>query len=245
LSYKGTNYHGWQVQPNAITVQEVLERDLSLVIGEEIKVTGCGRTDTGVHAKVFYAHFDSGLGGLEKDADLIYHINGKLPVDITVHDILSVQPDAHARFSAVSRTYKYYILLRKDPFRREVAHTVFGKLNTGAMQKAADLLKEYTDFTSFSKIDTDVKTNDCRITKASWDISPERLVFKVTADRFLRNMVRAIVGTLLDVGFGKTDLQGLREIIESKNRSNAGASAPAKGLFLTDVIYRADIYKPD
>lgn len=242
LSYKGTDYHGWQVQPNALTVQEILERDLSLVLAEEIRVTGCGRTDTGVHARVYYAHFDTGRSGLAEDPGFLFRINGKLPADISVHEIRAVIPDAHARFTAVSRTYNYYILRRKDVFQREFAHFVYGELNTDAMQKASNILTEYTDFTSFSKVDTDVRTNDCRITEASWEITETRLVFTISADRFLRNMVRAIVGTLLDVGFGKISPEEVQRIIDSKNRSNAGASAPAKGLFLTDVVYPPEIF---
>lgn len=242
LSYNGTDYHGWQVQPNAVTVQEILNRDLSLVLGEEIKVTGCGRTDTGVHARVFYAHFDSQRKDLAEDQGFLFSINGKLPYDISIKEVMGVLPEAHTRFSAISRTYEYHILRSKDVFRREYAHTVYGKLDTDEMQKASAVLKEYTDFTSFSKVDTDVKTNDCRITEASWKISGEELVFTVSADRFLRNMVRAIVGTLLDVGFGKLSADDVRQIIESKNRSNAGASAPAKGLFLTDVSYPPEFF---
>jgi tRNA pseudouridine38-40 synthase len=242
LSYKGTHYHGWQIQPNAVTVQEILNRDLGIILGEEISVTGCGRTDTGVHAGVFWAHFDSGKEGLHHDKDLLYSINGKLPEDIAVHEIHAVFPDAHARYSATSRTYQYYIHRKKEVFGREYAHTIYGEMDTFAMQRASDLLLEYTDFTSFSKVDTDVKTNDCRITEARWESEGDSLVFTISADRFLRNMVRAIVGTLLDVGFGKTSTEEFRKIIESKNRSMAGASAPAKGLFLTAVDYPMEIF---
>jgi len=242
LSYKGTDYHGWQIQPNAVSVQEVLNRDLSIVLKEEIMVTGCGRTDTGVHARVFYAHFNTACSNLAVNKKILFSINGKLPHDISIHEIRAVLPDAHSRFSAISRTYKYYITRDKNVFEREFAHAVYGDLDVEAMQAAADILKEYNDFTSYSKLDTDVKTNDCKISEAIWEITENKLVFTVTADRFLRNMVRAMVGTLLDVGFGKIDPDEFRKIIEDKNRSKAGASAPAKGLFLTDVNYPPEIF---
>jgi tRNA pseudouridine38-40 synthase len=242
LSYKGSHYHGWQIQPNALTVQEVLNRDLSIVLAEDIRLTGCGRTDTGVHAKTFYAHFDSSAAGMETQEDFLFRINGKLPADIAVHEILPVQTEAHSRFDAISRTYQYHILRRKDVFYRDYAHSIYGDLDTEVMQKAAGLLMEFSDFTSFSKVDTDVKTMICRIIRASWETSDKELVFSIQADRFLRNMVRAIVGTLIDVGFRKTSLDEFKKIIDSKNRSNAGTSSPAKGLFLTDVEYPPEIF---
>jgi len=242
LSYNGTNYHGWQIQPNAASIQETLNRDLSLLLGEKIMVTGCGRTDTGVHAKMFYAHFDAENELSGREAEYVFRINGKLPPDIAIHDILPVKPDAHSRFDAISRTYEYHIVRRKEVFGREFAHYIYGELDSSAMQQAAGILKEYTDFTSFSKVDTDVKTNDCKITDAKWIERNQTLNFTITADRFLRNMVRAIVGTLLDVGFRKTSLDDFRRIIESRDRSKAGTSAPAKGLFLTDIRYNPDIF---
>ena len=242
ISFRGTHYHGWQIQPNAATIQEIINRDLSLLLGEEIKVTGCGRTDTGVHARVFYAHFDAERDSLSEEKDLIFRINGKLPPDIAVHDLLPVRPDAHARYDAISRTYRYHILRHKEVFQREFAHYVYGDLDMEAMQQGTDMLKKYKDFTSFSKVDTDVKTNDCRIYEARWDSQAHSLDFTITADRFLRNMVRSIVGTLLDVGFKKTSLEELRRIIESRDRSEAGTSAPAKGLFLHDVQYPPEIF---
>ncbi|MFC2098441.1 tRNA pseudouridine(38-40) synthase TruA [Bacteroidota bacterium] len=242
LSYQGSKYHGWQIQPNATTVQEILNRDLSLLLSEEIKLTGCGRTDTGVHAKVFYAHFDTAKENLETDSDFVYKINGKLPSDISIHEILKVKPEAHARFDAISRTYEYHIQRTKEIFHRELAHFIYGDMDIDAIKSAAAVLKEYTDFTSFSKVDTDVKTNDCKIYHATWEASDQKLVFRISADRFLRNMVRAIVGTLLEVGFGKINLAEFRQIIESRNRSNAGTSAPAKGLFLTDVEYPPELF---
>ena len=241
LSFKGSQYHGWQAQPNARTIQQVLNEDFSLLLGEKIQVTGCGRTDTGVHARVFYAHFD-GRAKEITDQGFLFKINNKLPPDIAIHQIRQVRADAHARFDALSRTYEYHIQRKKGVFSSEYAHYVYGILDTEAMQAASDILKDYTDFTSFSKVDTDTKTNDCDIQAASWDISEDTLVFTIKANRFLRNMVRAIVGTLLDVGFKGIEVDGFRQIIESRNRSEAGTSAPAKGLFLTDVQYSLGIF---
>ncbi len=241
LSFKGSNYHGWQIQPNANTVQQVLNEDFSLLLGEKVQVTGCGRTDTGVHARIFYAHLDCS-GKLVKNQDLLFKINKKLPADIAIHKFLPVRADAHARFDALSRTYEYHIQRRKEVFTNEYAHYVYGILDTEAMQSASDILKDYTDFTSFSKVDTETKTNNCKIQLAHWDITEDTMVFTIKADRFLRNMVRAIVGTLLDVGFRRIDLDGFRQIIENRSRSDAGTSAPARGLFLTDVQYPAEIF---
>jgi tRNA pseudouridine38-40 synthase len=241
LSFRGSHYHGWQIQPNARTVQRVLNEDFSLLLGEKIQVTGCGRTDTGVHARVFYAHFD-GSGNEIPDQDFLFKLNNKLPPDIAIHQIRHVRADAHARFDALSRTYEYHIQRRKEVFSSEYAHYVYGTLDTEAMQAASDILKDYTDFTSFSKVDTDTKTNDCKIQLAHWDVNEDTMVFTIKANRFLRNMVRAIVGTLLDVGFGRIELDSFRQIIENRNRSDAGTSAPARGLFLTDVKYPPDIF---
>ena len=241
LSFKGTNYHGWQIQSNAKTVQQILNEDLSLLLGEKVQVTGCGRTDTGVHARVFYAHFD-GSGKLAINQDLLFKVNNKLPADISIHKFLPVRADAHARFDALSRTYKYHIQSRKEVFNIDQSQYIYGELDFASMQKAADMLKDFTDFTSFSKVDTDTRTNNCKIHLARWDITEDTMVFTIKADRFLRNMVRAIVGTLLDVGFGRTDLDRFRQIIENRSRSDAGTSAPARGLFLTDVQYPAEIF---
>ena len=218
LSYKGTNYHGWQIQPKANTVQQVLNEDFSLLLGEKVQVTGCGRTDTGVHARVFYAHLDCS-GKLAKNMDLLFKINNKLPADIAIHK-----------------------QRRKEVFNMDQSHYIYGELDFASMQKASDILKDYTDFTSFSKVDTETKTNNCKIQLAHWDITEDTMVFTIKADRFLRNMVRAIVGTLLDVGSRRTDLDGFRQIIENRSRSDAGTSAPARGLFLTDVQYPAEIF---
>ena len=242
LSYKGTHYHGWQIQPNARTVQEIINQDMSLILDEKIEVTGAGRTDTGVHATVFCAHFDSSKSDLDKDSNLIFRINGKLPKDIAVKEILKVRSDAHARFSALSRTYEYHIIRKKDPFLTEFTHYIYGELDFESMKRAATLLKNVSDFTSFSKVDTDVKTNICKILLADWHFDPDKMIFKITADRFLRDMVRAIVGTMLDIGFGRTAIDEFQAIIDAKNRSAAGDSAPAKGLFLTDIQYPEGIF---
>ena len=240
ISFRGTNFHGWQVQPNVPTLQATLEQDLGLLLGENVKLTGCGRTDTGVHASRYYAHFDTGLMNLERDD--LFRINNKLPDDIVIHGIIPVRQEAHARFSAISRTYRYHIQRTKQAFRRDMAHYIYGQLDVKGMQKAAGILKEYKDFTSFSKVDTDTKNNFCRIDLAEWIEEGDMLTFTIKADRFLRNMVRAIVGTMLEIGFGKLDPEGFRKIIESRDRSSAGTSAPAKGLFLTDIEYPREIF---
>lgn len=240
LSYKGTNYHGWQIQPNAISVQEVLEKTLSTVLRQKIEVVGAGRTDTGVHASFFVLHFDVNeeLNYLE---NLVYKLNSLLPTDIAIQKIWLVANDLHARFSAVSRTYKYYISTKKNPFKADTSFKYLLPLNIDKMNEAARILAEYEDFTSFSRLHTDVKTNNCKILWAEWEVLNTQLIFTIKADRFLRNMVRAIVGTLLEVGKGKLSLNDFRKIIEAKDRAAAGASAPAKGLFLVDVEYPEEI----
>jgi tRNA pseudouridine38-40 synthase len=236
LSYKGTNYHGWQIQPNAISVQEVVEKALSTVFRETIDVVGAGRTDTGVHASFFVLHFEvlNELGNLE---NLVYKLNSLLPFDIAMQKIWPVANDRHARFSAISRTYKYYISTKKNPFRTETSFKYLLPLDVEKMNNAARILSEYEDFTSFSRLHSDVKTNNCKVLRAEWEVKNTQLIFTIQADRFLRNMVRAIVGTLLEVGKGKLSLKDFRKIIEAKDRAAAGASAPAKGLFLVDVEY--------
>lgn len=235
FSYFGKQYHGWQKQPNAITVQEILEDSFSKLLGEKVSLTGAGRTDTGVHAKQMYAHFNTDL--ITDIQDLIYRLNAFLPSDIAVQDIYRTNDDTHARFDAISRTYEYWIVQEKNPFLRHHTHYVKYPLNIKKMNEAAQILLEHADFECFSKSKTDVSTFLCVITEAKWTIKNNILVFTITADRFLRNMVRAIVGTLLDVGLGKIDIEAVKAIIKSKNRSNAGASVPAKGLYLTQVIY--------
>ncbi len=242
ISYRGTAYHGWQVQPNSLTVQEILDRSLSQILREEISTTGAGRTDAGVHALVFCAHFDSAAVNLDSDEQLIFRLNRFLPKDITVTHIRHVIKDANARFNALSRTYIYYISLSKDPFSLESSWFLHGSLDIDKMNTAADILFRYRDFTSFSKLHTDVKTNDCRIMEAFWKDQGDKLVFTIKADRFLRNMVRSIVGTMVDIGFGKKSLDEFEKIIQAKNRRMAGFSAPAKGLYLTAIDYPDNIF---
>lgn len=236
LAYNGAKYHGWQIQPDAISVQEELEKCLSFKLGEKICVTGCGRTDTGVHARNFYAHFDTEKT-LNNCEDFVYRLNVFLPNDIVVYKCWEVDADFHARFDAKSRTYHYYITRTKNPFHTNDAFYCYGKLDVELMQKAANILFEYTDFTSFSKLHTQVKTNNCKIMEARFYEDDELLVFEIKADRFLRNMVRAVVGTLLEVGKGKLTLQQFRDVIENKNRCSAGTSMPAHALFLEKVEY--------
>lgn len=236
LSYNGANYCGWQIQPQSPSVQAELERCLSLKLGKEVALTGCGRTDTGVHARNYYAHFDmeSPIADCE---ELCFRLNAFLPPDIVVYRIFEVNPDRHARFDAVSRTYQYFISLQKNPFHLYDAYHYYGHLDVEAMQQAADMLHEYHDFTSFSKLHTQVKTNNCTIMEARWFSHDGLLVFRIKADRFLRNMVRAIVGTLLEVGKGKMSLDEFRKVIEQKDRCSAGESVPAQGLFLEEIDY--------
>ena len=237
LAYNGTAYHGWQIQENAHTVQAELNRKVSLMTGEEVNLVGCGRTDTGVHAREFYAHFDLNepLGFWEED--FVYKLNSFLSKDIVIFDLYQVPEDYHARFSATQRTYKYYISTRKNPFERDFCLEYTAPLDVEAMQKAAGYLLKFTDFTSFSKLHTQTKTNDCLIKEASWEISEDKLVFTITADRFLRNMVRAVVGTLLEIGKGKMKPEEIKDVIKAKDRGAAGFSVPAKGLFLEKVEY--------
>jgi tRNA pseudouridine38-40 synthase len=242
LSYKGTNYHGWQIQPNAISVQEVLVKAFSTILREDIEITGAGRTDTGVHAINFIAHINLEKDKLTSDSKLIFKLNSFLPKDIAIHDIRQVNNDAHARFDALSRTYHYNIHTQKDPFLLESSSYMPYDFDIDAMNEAAKLLFNFTDFTSFSKLHTDVKTNNCKITEAFWTVTDHRLKFTVSADRFLRNMVRAIVGTLIEIGKGKLTIDNFITIIESKNRSNAGVSVPAQGLFLVNIEYPSSIY---
>jgi tRNA pseudouridine38-40 synthase len=236
LAYNGTNYHGWQVQPNALTVQEVLEKGVSVLTGQKVEVTGAGRTDTGVHASFFVAHFD-----LPKILDspqlLTDKLNSFLPNDISIIRIFPVEAEIHARFSALSRTYHYFISDQKEPFRKEFITRCNFSLDIEKMNKAASLLLQFSDFTSFSKLHTDVKTNLCNVMKAEWKRTDGLLVFEIKADRFLRNMVRAIAGTLIDVGRGKVSVADFISIIEAKDRGVAGASVDACGLFLTDIEY--------
>ena len=241
MAFDGRNYHGWQVQPNSLTVQEVLQHALSTLLRSEIQVTGAGRTDTGVHAASFYAHFDLEddlEGEVEIPADqLVFKLNRFLPEDIVIFSIREVDSALHARFSATSRTYHYHISRRKPLFRRNYCHYLYGELDLEAIHDCCMILLEHEDFTSFSKLHTDVKTNHCDVVRAHWTEVAEGYRFEITADRFLRNMVRSIVGTMLDVGQGKISSSDFEAILEARDRSRAGQSAPAEGLFLVDVSY--------
>jgi tRNA pseudouridine38-40 synthase len=277
LSYDGARYHGWQIQPNGISVQEVLGKALSTLLREPIEVTGAGRTDAGVNASLMVAHFDTTQ---EVNEQLVYRLNKFLPSDIAISCIRKVKDDAHARFSATSRTYHYYIITAKTPFE-PYAYRFPQPLDFDKMNEAAQTLFDYIDFTSFSKLHTDVKTNNCRIMRAEWtpivegltilpqpagcsgrmvggkersrtsirepqrgaQISPIKWQFTITADRFLRNMVRAIVGTLLDVGRGVLTIEQFRTIIEKKDRCSAGTSVPGNALFLADITYPEEIFQ--
>ena len=234
LAYNGTNYCGWQTQPGLATVQQTLEEALSTLTRSSVAVVGCGRTDSGVHASDFYAHFDL-EGGLPDN--LVFKLNSYLPPDIAIFSITPVADNFHARFSALSRTYQYHAANERLPFRQGLYCRIYFNPDIDAMNRAAEVLMEYDDFTSFAKLHTDNKTNICHLREAHWDVIDKELVFTITANRFLRNMVRSVTGTLLDVGRGKLDIAGLREIIERKNRCAAGVSMPAQGLFLTHVEY--------
>jgi tRNA pseudouridine38-40 synthase len=237
FSYDGTQYHGWQMQPNGITVQSELQRCLSLLLRRDISVTGAGRTDTGVHARRMAAHFD-----VEKlpmsPQDLTYKLNGLLSQDIAVYSIEPVSDDLHARFSAVARTYHYYVHTQKDPFQRHYSLELHYQLDYKIMNEAGKILLEYEDFGAFCKAGSDVKTTICHVTHAQWhQTSPTSWYFEITANRFLRNMVRAVVGTLIEVGRGKMTLNEFRQVIEGGRRTQAGESMPAKALFLENVEY--------
>lgn len=237
IMYDGGSYHGWQVQPGQQSVQQTLELSLLYKAGLQNHVTGCGRTDAGVSARQFFAHFNLPQLLDEKADRLVAELNRFLPPDITVRRIFEVPDDAHARFDATRRTYKYYICFRKNPFARHHAWTYTAPLDMDAMNDAAARLLQYRDFTSFAKLHTDAKTNICHVQEAYWETHDDLLVFTITADRFLRNMVRAIVGTLVDVGHAKIKPNAIHHIIESQNRSQAGMSVPAQGLFLEKVEY--------
>ncbi|MDC6352415.1 tRNA pseudouridine(38-40) synthase TruA [Zeaxanthinibacter sp. PT1] len=235
FSYDGTAYHGWQMQPNAQTVQEVLQGAMITLMRKEISLTAAGRTDAGVHARQMFAHFDTDK--LDDIDHLVYRLNALLPADIGVKDLFPVPEEAHARFSAVERSYEYWISYHKDPFLRDYALWVKQELDITSMNKAAELLLQHSDFESFSRSNSDVKTFICEVRKANWVQDRDKLIFQITADRFLRNMVRAVVGTLLQVGLGKISIQDVNAIIKSKDRGEAGASVAAKGLYLTRVEY--------
>ena len=236
LAYNGSGYNGWQIQPNAPSVQEEINKALSLLLKQEINVTGAGRTDTGVHASFFVAHFESNVA-ISHTKGLVDKLNRFLGKNIVIKDIYAVLPDMHARFSAISRTYKYYINKNKDPFTYPFSYRPHPLPDIRLMNKACELLTHYEDVTSFSKLHTDVKTNICHLIEANWEETNEQLVFTIKADRFLRNMVRAIVGKLLDVGQKRITLEQFQQIIESKDRCKAGTSVPGNALFLCDIEY--------
>ena len=240
LAYNGANFHGWQTQPNATTVQETIEHAMSTVLRKPISITGAGRNDAGVNAEMMIAHFD--CDSMPDDtAPLVRSLNSLLGKNIAIYTIFKVDDDAHARFDATSRTYKYFAHTVKSPFIYPLSWQCNPKLDFDKMNEAAKVLFEYTDFTSFSKLHTDVATNNCRITHAQWEPEGEQMVFTITADRFLRNMVRAIVGTLVDVGMGKITKSDFCRIIEQKDRCCAGTSMPGHALFLWDITYPFEI----
>lgn len=241
FSYAGTNYHGWQRQPNAVSVQEVLEQALETLLKTPIPLTAAGRTDTGVHARQMFAHFEHDFKYDEK-TKLVHQLNQFLPYDIVIHSLKTVTQTAHARYDALSRTYEYHISNRKTPFENELHYELRQKLDIEAMNTAAKVLMQYEDFECFSKSKTDVKTFLCQITHAQWTVSEKGYTFTITANRFLRNMVRAIVGTLIEIGLKKKTVEDLHQIIQSKNRSSAGYSVPAQGLFLTKITYPKELF---
>lgn len=238
LAYDGTAYHGWQSQPNSRSLQEVIELGLKYKAGFNGRIVGCGRTDAGVHARQFFAHFD-----LEKELEqaaldeLVRELNNYFHNDLAIKRIIPVNDNSHARFDAISRTYNYNLITAKDPFHQHYAWHLHFKPDVELMNAAAAILPEYSDFTSFSKLHTDTKTKNCKIAHATWTNEDGLLIFTITADRFLRNMVRAIVGTMVEIGRGKIGIEDFRRIIESKNRQNAGASVPAHALILDKVEY--------
>jgi len=235
LAFNGTNYHGWQVQPNASSVQETLNKALSVILNEELNIIGAGRTDTGVHAKEMFAHFDY-TPTLEIES-ILHKLNSYLPKDIVIYDIIPVHEDAHARFDAKKRTYQYYITAVKDVFSQEECWYYHQNLDVELMNQAAKILLNHTDFQCFSKVNTDVNTFNCIVYEVYWIQKNNQLIFTISANRFLRNMVRAIVGTLVNVGLHKITLSDFNSIIENKNRNEAGFSVPAQGLFLTKIEY--------
>ena len=247
LAFDGTRYHGWQIQQNALSVQEVFNKALAVLLRQPVETVGCGRTDTGVHARQLFVHFDVEGAGFEvreaNDALTMNHrltasLNAILPKNIAVKTVFPVAADAHARFDATLRAYEYHIHFDKDPFKQNYSWQLRDFPDLDLMGQAANIIKEYTDFSCFSKSNTQVKTNFCAIKEAFWLQNVDGgLVFHIAADRFLRNMVRAIVGTLISVGKKEIEPEAVRKIIESKNRSLAGVSVPACGLYLTEVKY--------
>ena len=244
FSYLGTEFHGSQRQPNGITVQETMEQALKMIFREDIPLTFAGRTDAGVHAREMYAHMDVGDEAMRREGErLVFRLNGILPNSIAIHDIVPVTDEAHARFTAKSRTYEYHIVEHKDPFLHDLATRVRPGLDFDAMNEAAKYLIGKQDFASFCRSNTDVKTTICDLTYACWEVKEDgHAVFTITADRFLRNMVRAVVGTLFEVGRGKMTIEQFAEVITQHTRTAAGDSAPAEGLYLTKIVYPEEIW---
>ena len=238
LSYKGTRYHGWQEQPNANSVQAEINKALSVILNANIQVMGAGRTDAGVHARQMFAHFDCDIDFEIKD--LMFKLNRFLPSDIVINDMFKVKKDTNCRFDAISRTYQYHILQKKDPFNK-AAYLLQKKLDIEAMNEACQYIIGKQDFTSFSKVNTQTFTNNCNVIAAKWEIADNEIVFTIIADRFLRNMVRAIVGTLIDVGIGKIAANDVAKIIAANDRCKSGISVPAHALFLIEVKYPNEI----
>ena len=236
LGYRGAGFHGWQVQPHDPSVQQAIEEAMATLLRVPTPITGAGRTDAGVNARLMVAHFDTEqpIADVQR---LVHSLNALLPAEISIDSITPVHDDAHARFDATSRTYKYFVVPRKDPFRYPLSWKCPPGLDFELMNEAAARLLDYTDFTSFSKLHTDVKTNNCRVTHAQWTHENEQWVFTITADRFLRNMVRAIVGTLVEVGRHKMSVEQFCQVIERKDRCAAGTSMPGNALFLWDITY--------
>lgn len=237
LAYDGSDFNGWQTQPNEPTVQDELTRVLRLTFNQDdLKIIGCGRTDTGVHASCYYAHFDLN-NAIDDIGKSIYKLNNFLPFSIAIKDIIKVEKDAHARFDAKSRTYHYYLHQEKNPFLQEYSLLLLRPLNFDLMNEAANMLLDYSDFSAFAKLGSDNKTVICKLSAAKWVKTDKQWRFEITADRFLRNMVRAIVGTLIEVGLGKISIDAFKNIAESGSRQKAGVSAAANALFLSDVKY--------
>ena len=241
FSYDGSAYHGWQIQPNALSVQEVMTSVLRRLLEKDLDIIAAGRTDAGVHALDMTAHFDTAFP-VEDLKVMANKLDRMLPADIAIHSLRRVRPDAHARFDALSRTYQYRLVLQKNPFLRDYSLRLYYEPDVEAMNKAAARLLEYSDFTSFSKVHTDVRTFICKVMLAHWERRDSELIFTIQADRFLRNMVRAIVGSLLEVGKGKINDEDFCRIIEARDRCKAGTSMPARALYLIEVKYCDDLY---
>jgi len=241
FSYDGSAFHGWQSQPNALSVQEVVQDGLSKLLKKKTSIIGAGRTDAGVHARQMYAHFNASIKE-ENLNDLVFLLNNYLPKSINIISLKNVRVTAHARFDAIERSYEYFISTAKDPFTNSFHYFLKNVPDINLMNQASKILLNYKDFKCFSKSNTDVKTFLCDIKNASWSKKQSQMVFSITSNRFLRNMVRSIVGTLLEIGLKKRPVQDMKFIIESKDRSEAGFSVPAKGLFLTKIIYPSNIF---